>query len=100
MKISHEGEETIGIKTYSDNEADPAYKDYLPTRYIILQQGEMIAGKGELNPAKLEAGFYPKEYFKPIFFAADVVRADQEIKAKPSKHYYEYVGAAEGKEII
>ena len=100
MKISHEGDKTIGIRTYSNNEADQANEDYYSVKYIILQQGEMIAGKGELIPAKLEDGYYPKEYFKPIVFMADVVRDGEEIKARPSQRYCEYVGAAEGEEII
>ena len=61
----------------------------------------MVAGRAPLNPANLEDGYYPKEYFRPLFFAADIVRDGEEIKPKPSRNYYEYVGAAEeGKERI
>jgi hypothetical protein len=94
IKISHEGEKTIGIRTFSNSAADQAKEDYYPRKFEILQLGEMVAGSAPLNPANLEDGYYPIEDFKSIVFAADIVRDGEEIKAKPSRNYYEYVGAA------
>lgn len=91
MAIGGEG----GIRTFSDNEADQANEDYYPIKYKILQQ-EIVGENAVLHPANLEDGYYPKEYFRSITFAADIVRDGEEIKPKPSRHYYEYVGAEEG----
>ncbi|GAB3537251.1 hypothetical protein GCM10027443_29880 [Pontibacter brevis] len=95
MKISHEAGKTVGTKTYSDNEADSASGDLYPRALEILQQEEMIGGEAALTPAKLENGYYPIEYFKPIYFAANTVLPGEDIKPRTSRHCYEYVGPDE-----
>jgi hypothetical protein len=93
MKISHEGNTTIGIFT-RNNEADGTGEgeDIFPSKYEILEQGEMIDGSATLTPAKLEAGYYPKEHFEPIIFAANIISDGEEIKPRSSRHCYRYIG--------
>jgi hypothetical protein len=69
-KISHEGNKTIGIRTYRNNEADRAKEDSYPTKFEILQEEEPVPGLLQYNPAKLKNGYYPIAYFSKLYSAA------------------------------
>jgi hypothetical protein len=92
MKIFHDGNTTLGIKTYGNGEADGVEEDIYPYEYEILEQGEMINGSAILSPAQLEAGYYPIERFEQITFMADIIPDGEEIKPKSSRHCYRYLG--------
>jgi len=95
MKISHEGEKTIGFKTLSDNEADQANEYSFLNRLEILQE-ETLEGGSQFIPAKLKDGYYPIEYFRPSQpVMADIVRNGDPIVARPSINYYDYIGPEE-----
>lgn len=92
MQISHEGEKTMGIRTYRNQETDQAQEDSYPTKFEILQEEELVTGQLQYNPAKLKDGYYPIAHFYELLIAANYIPDGESLKPTTLPVAYQYIG--------